>query len=87
MKIDVTGVDSLDQFHDLVQRSLKFPPYYGRNRDAFWDCLTDIIDSTHVELVGMNSLPPGLSSEVEDYIALMKKYAATTNGVFSVVAR
>ena len=87
MKIDMTEEDSLDQFHDLIQRNLEFPPCYGRNLDAFWDCLTDITGEIHVELVGIGSLPPRLSSDVGGYVALMKEYSAATNGVFSVVTR
>lgn len=33
---------SVNDFHDDVNRQFKFPDYYGRNLDAFNDCLSDI---------------------------------------------
>src|SRR6185436_7352827 len=31
-----------DDFHDDMSKALKFPEYYGRNLDAFNDCMTDV---------------------------------------------
>ncbi len=32
----------LDEFYDLVASQLEFPAYFGRNLDAFSDCLSEI---------------------------------------------
>jgi ribonuclease inhibitor len=41
VELDLTSVLSRDQLHDLLAARLGFPGYYGRNWDAFWDCITD----------------------------------------------
>jgi RNAse (barnase) inhibitor barstar len=38
--LDVSSISSWDDFHDLFCTSLKFP-YYGRNMDAWIDCMSD----------------------------------------------
>ena len=42
--IDFKNINSRETLHNKLKKSLKFPEYYGMNLDAFWDCLTDIID-------------------------------------------
>jgi RNAse (barnase) inhibitor barstar len=40
--------EDLDGFYDLIADGLGFPRYFGRNLDALWDSLTDLIDPTAV---------------------------------------
>jgi hypothetical protein len=37
-------IDDWQSFHDVMARALRFPAYYGRNGNAFIDCLRDIAD-------------------------------------------
>ncbi|MGH9870573.1 MAG: barstar family protein [Candidatus Polarisedimenticolia bacterium] len=37
-----SGWSTLDDFHHEVATALQFPDYYGRNLDAFNDCLSDM---------------------------------------------
>ena len=30
--------------HDYLKEMLEFPEYYGKNLDALYDCLTDLVD-------------------------------------------
>src|SRR4051794_16144339 len=41
-RFDCSGWRSEGDFHDAVSRILGFPDYYGRNLDAFNDCLCGI---------------------------------------------
>lgn len=41
-EIDCSGWSSEADFHDAASRTLGFPAYYGRNLDAFNDCLCGI---------------------------------------------
>ena len=40
--IDFTGVKYYLQIHEIIKEALDFPDYYGKNRDAFRDCITDM---------------------------------------------
>ena len=40
VKIDGASITSEDSFHDVFFERLGFPEYYGRNWDAWIDCLT-----------------------------------------------
>ncbi len=40
-KIDVSKIKSWDDFHAIFSKELSFPSYYGRNQDAWIDCMTD----------------------------------------------
>jgi RNAse (barnase) inhibitor barstar len=38
--IELDKIISIDQLHKELQRVLRFPESYGKNWDAFWDCIT-----------------------------------------------
>ncbi len=41
-RFEASGWSTLDNFHLEVRAALGFPDYYGRNLDAFNDCLRDL---------------------------------------------
>lgn len=45
---EIGAFDDLDGFYDRVTDALGLPPYFGRNLDALWDCLTDLVEPTAV---------------------------------------
>jgi hypothetical protein len=57
VKIDAGRIVDWDSFHDVFVEALGFPDFYGRNMDAWIDCMTCLDD---VE-AGMTSVhaPPG----------------------------
>jgi RNAse (barnase) inhibitor barstar len=44
LKIDAREITDWDSFHDVFARVFEFPDYYGRNMDAWIDCMTDVVD-------------------------------------------
>jgi hypothetical protein len=44
LKIDVEAIATLDDFHSHFARALGFPEFYGRNMNAWIDCMTDVDD-------------------------------------------
>lgn len=42
IRIDFAQTATREEFHRLLAEKLGFPPYYGNNLDALYDCLTDI---------------------------------------------
>ncbi|TOH04642.1 ribonuclease inhibitor, partial [Vibrio parahaemolyticus] len=39
MRIDLIMIENENQLHELMANCFGFPDYYGKNWDAFWDCL------------------------------------------------
>ena len=37
----VMDAASAQSLHEMLAVALRFPDYYGKNWDAFWDCITD----------------------------------------------
>lgn len=44
VKIDCARISDWASFHDVFAEALGFPSYYGRNMDAWIDCLTWLDD-------------------------------------------
>lgn len=40
--LDFSGCVTLAQVHSVLGRGLPFPPYYGGNLSALWDCMRDM---------------------------------------------
>ncbi len=39
--LDGTKFVDIDTTHKILKEVFEFPDYYGKNLDAFWDCITD----------------------------------------------
>ena len=44
VKIDLNRIKNWDDFHDVFYEAMGFPGFYGRNMDAWIDCLSYIDD-------------------------------------------
>lgn len=42
VQVDTTRIEGWDSFHDVFSELLGFPRFYGRNMDAWIDCMTSI---------------------------------------------
>jgi ribonuclease inhibitor len=87
VNIDISKISSLEDFHDEVTQALRFPSYYGRNKDAFWDCLSDYADDVEVTLVGVTSLKAELKKALSDYLAMLKEHADKNPESFKLIRR
>ena len=53
--VDFNGAKTIRTFHEALQKGLEFPDYYGKNVDAFWDCITtDIQVPCNIKFYGFN---------------------------------
>jgi RNAse (barnase) inhibitor barstar len=82
--LDMAGAHTEDDFHDRASQAFNFPNYYGRNRDAFGDCITDIASPTKVRILNLASLDTKARHLVEPYIGMLKEYEKQTGGQFAV---
>jgi predicted ATPase len=46
IRIDCTTITDWDSFHDVFAEAFGFPSTYGRNLDAWVDCVSDLDDSS-----------------------------------------
>ena len=57
MQIDLSPIQTEEQLHDLLSDALAFPEFYGKNWDAFWDSITDLVElPQRIEFTGSQSL-------------------------------
>ena len=55
--IDFRNINHPLQVHEILKEALDFSDYYGKNWDAFWDCITDMAGKpVHIELYGLDVL-------------------------------
>jgi len=77
--IDFTNVKHYLQVHEIIKEALDFPDYYGKNWDAFWDCITDMAgEPVHIEIYGFDVLEerfPGTGQKLIKILTRFKHYA------------
>ena len=49
--IDGRRMTSIEATHEYLAKTLRLPPYYGRNLDALHDCLTDLSRGVWIVLI------------------------------------
>ena len=79
--LDLTGCKSLWDIHDHIQKAFRFPKWYGKNWDAFWDLLRTDCDANKVVIKGEQTIPEEYHKHLEmmhsclsDLIDFRKKY-------------
>jgi len=59
VKIDGKSIHDRESFHDVFARAMGFPDFYGRNRDAWLDCMTSL-DAPEEKLTSVHAPPGGV---------------------------
>lgn len=55
--LDFSEIKHYIEIHSVIQKELDFPDYYGRNWDAFWDCLTDMVGRpVNIKIIGIENV-------------------------------
>lgn len=44
VEIELNDIESTEQLHVRLMKTLSFPDWYGRNWNAFWDAITALVD-------------------------------------------
>jgi ribonuclease inhibitor len=65
LKVDVSAVSTREELHTLLARAFEFPDYYGRNWNAFDECIRDVSLPPHVHITGLAALQARLPREAE----------------------
>jgi ribonuclease inhibitor len=76
--IDMSGIMDDETFHEYVSKKLDFPGYYGYNLNAFWDCISDVDQSSMPRTLvveGLASLKHFLPELHDGFVECLQKYA------------
>jgi ribonuclease inhibitor len=66
MKIDVSAVGTSEELHELLAKTFGFPDYYGKNWDAFDECISeDAHVPSVIEVSGIDQLHSRLPRDAE----------------------
>lgn len=84
INLNLADLNNESDFQDRLIEVFDLPNYYGRNLDAFWDCLTEIIEPTQVDIQNLNSVPAELRTFMECYLSLLVEYQTEAKGSFLV---
>lgn len=89
--VDLSEAVSWETFHDAFCQQLNFPGYYGRNMDAWIDCMSDLLRSGEtlvLSLKGASELKlryPGMLETLNECVAFIN-YREVQSGVHAVLA-
>ena len=87
--IDFTDVKNFLEMHFVIKEALDFPDYYGCNWDAFWDCITDFIDSRglDLEIIGLDKIYSEFKEDVDILVELLKDLKHIYNDKYADVVK
>ena len=82
--IDFSNVKYYMEIHEIIKEALDFPDYYGKNWDAFWDCLTDMVGrQTNIEIYGFDTLQQKFSEDANLFIEIIKEFKHYLNDKYA----
>ncbi len=70
--LDLTGCQNIFDLHQRIKTSLDFPDHYGKNWDAFWDCINRDCEAEYVTVIGTKSVSDNLKRDIEIMIELLE---------------
>ena len=86
--LDFSNVNYINEVHEIIKEGLDFPDYYGRNWDACWDCLTDMVgDPLHIELVGFEKVQSQFPRDAKILLNILKRLKHWSNNEYSDITK
>ena len=71
--VDGALILNREMLHDTLATGLCLPPWYGRNLDALYDCLTDVREETVVILRDRTALEEHLGGYGCSFLRLLEE--------------
>jgi len=78
LRLDVSGINNIETFHEYVSEELNFPDYYGCKLNAFWDCIPDEDQSEMPKTLiveGLATLKKQLPELHDGFVKCLEEYA------------
>ncbi|MFE6733753.1 barstar family protein [Microbacterium sp. NPDC057650] len=82
VRLDAALWRDVSGFHTAVASALDFPDYYGRNFNAFVDCLRDVVDQDY----GWSASSEGLAMVFEHFDEFARSDAESAHAVLDILA-
>ncbi len=73
--IDLNDVKSRTNLHDRLAQVFSFPDYYGRNWDAFDECIADLPLPVSIQVTGFEGLRFVLPREAKLFLKCLRSAA------------
>ena len=73
----------------IIEKEFDFPDYYGANRNAFWDCITDLINSSglDIEVIGLDKIYGEFKEDIDIFIDTLKDLKHVYNDKYKDVVK
>ena len=71
--LDGREIKDKEMLHNKLAVSLGFPDWYGKNLDAFYDCLTDLQEETEICLLYENAMEEDLRTYIGDLVKVIDR--------------
>ena len=87
--LDFSGVKTWIDIHAIIEKEFDFPDYYGANWDAFWDCITDLIDldGLNIEIIGLDKIYSEFKEDVDIFVKALKRLKHIYNDKYAEVVK
>lgn len=83
--LDFTNVKNYYEIHQVIEKELDFPDYYGANWDAFWDCATDMVSDKglNIEIIGLDKIYAKYQEDIDIFLKMLKMLKHSYNNKYS----
>lgn len=71
--LDLNGCQYVNELHERIEKALNFPEYYGRNLDAFWDCINHECDVDFITIVGIDTVAENLKPTIQMILNMLEE--------------
>jgi ribonuclease inhibitor len=86
--IKLGDINSIGEFHKLFQEKLKFPEFYGKNWNAFWDAITGLVAMPKVlELIGWDDFAEKMKDDSKVLYGIISRYNSLFYSVSKIVIK
>ena len=76
LEINVSEVRSREELHELLFQAFAFPDYYGRNWDAFDECIRGVPTPDVIRVSGLESMRFRLPRETKLFVTCLQDFVA-----------
>lgn len=84
-RVNLSDVETREEFYIRIIKGLKFPDWCGKNPDAIWDMLTGYMEhDATVYIEGLNSLTAALENDVKILYRILEEAVKLYEGKLKV---